>query len=198
MRSCLCFSCKYRRLVWKLNCNNSNFIFIFWTNSVNFDCRMFGLFYFGQFLFKYKRVCFRMFLNSDRDITISGLINSYGGILELLKGCIISKRIRIFDVFCTLKAIDFIHSLFLSYRLSWSGWKTLLYAGLSIFAVSFTTYCSVSFNLRKSRGGWFASTYRLPTGEVRKASRHNRSPWWWIALSDLIYEDLADPYIMQR
>ena len=39
-----------------------------------------------------------------------------------------------------------------------------------IFAFSFTMYCSVSLNLRKSRGGSLASTYKLSTGD-RKTPR---------------------------
>ena len=55
------------------NCSSSNFAFIFWTISINIDCRKFALLYFGQFLFKYQRVCFSIFLNSDKEITTSGL-----------------------------------------------------------------------------------------------------------------------------
>ena len=49
-------------------------------------------------------------------------------------------------------------------------------AGLSTFAFSFTIYCSVRLSLRISSGGSFASTYKLSTGEVRKAPRHSPRP----------------------
>ena len=77
---------------------------------------MFGLFYFGHF-FLNTRGFVSDFKNSDRDISTSGLINSLGWILKLLKGCIISKgRLESSTCFCTLDPIDFIHFLYLSYR----------------------------------------------------------------------------------
>ena len=62
------------------------------------------------------------------------------------------------------------------------------YAGLSIFAFSFTMYCIVSLSLRRSRVGSFPSTYKLSTGEVRKVPRHSPRPWWCIASSAFKYE----------
>ena len=62
------------------------------------------------------------------------------------------------------------------------------YAGLSIFAFSFTMYCIVSLSLRRSRVGSFPSTYKLSTGEVRKVPRHSPRPWWCIASSAFKFE----------
>ena len=147
------------------NRSSSNFIFIFLPSELNsiagyVDCFISGNFYFVSVI-----------SYSDTNILTSGLINSHGD----LRG-----RLESSTCFPTLKLIDFKHILLLSYRLSEkSWWKTLQYAGLSIFALSWTMFCSVSLSLRKSRSGSFASTYRLPTAEVRKTPRNNRSPWWW-------------------
>lgn len=46
-------------------------------------------------------------------------------------------------------------------------------SGFLIFAFSFTIYGSVSSNLRKSREGSFASTYKLSAREDQKAPRYS-------------------------
>ena len=70
--------------------------------------------------------------------------------------------------------------------------KNTVNSGPSIFVFSFTMYCNVSLSLRKSCGGSFASTYKLSPGDVRKAPRHSRRPWWCIASSAFKYEILDD------
>ena len=56
--------------------------------------------------------------------------------------------------------------------------KMLLCAGFSGVELCLTAYCSESCVRLSESGGMFASAWRLSTGEVRKAPRARRSPWF--------------------
>ena len=57
------------------------------------------------------------------------------------------------------------------------GGKVTLKVGFDELAASLMAYCRASFSLRRYNNGSSASTYRLSTGDVRKAPRASRSPW---------------------
>ena len=118
------------------------------------------------------------FLNSDKEVSIACFSCFQVGILEWLTGFIISKGILESSIcFWILKPIDLIHFLkVLSYKCSYCGLKTQSKAG--------------SLSLRKSIGSSFATTYKLSTGDVRKAPRQ-------IASSDFKYDVLTDPHTIQ-
>ena len=58
------------------------------------------------------------------------------------------------------------------------GGKVALKVGFDGLAESLMAYCRASFSLRKYNDGSSASTKRLSTGDVRKAPRASRRPWW--------------------
>ena len=45
-----------------------------------------------------------------------------------------------------------------------------------LYLLLVSQYTVVRLSLRRLSSGLFASTYKLSTGEVRKAPRHNRRP----------------------
>ena len=66
--------------------------------------------------------------------------------------------------------------------------------GLLWLVYHFIAYCIESLSLLISRDICPDSTYRLSTGDVRKAPRHNRNAWVWIVSSDIKSKGLAEPY----
>lgn len=79
-----------------------------WTFSIYISWRLLWIFEFGCFLFKQKRVWFIFLLNSDHEVSTSGLINFQGGILELVTGFMMSKGFRNIRI-CTLLKIYLFH-----------------------------------------------------------------------------------------
>ena len=71
--------------------------------------------------------------------------------------------------------------------------KRQLWTGLSVVALILVAYCKVSCFLLSSKGRTKASAWRLVSGDVLKAPRASRSPWFWIGLSIFKYEGRADP-----
>ena len=72
----------------------------------------------------------------------------------------------------------------LSLYSSWYlGFNTTSQAGFSGLALSLRTYWKANLSQRFSNGGSWASTYKLSTGEERKAPRLRRRPWLWTGSS---------------
>ena len=61
--------------------------------------------------------------------------------------------------------------------------KRALYARFNVFVFNLTTYCMTSLILLLVSDGSLASIYMLWTGEIRKAPRAIRRPWWCILSS---------------